>query len=220
MFTGLIQAVGHLAQIESLGADCRLRIDTGALDVSDAGIGDSIAVNGVCLTAVQWLADGFWTDVSAETLSCTTLGGLRTGARVNLETALLPSTRLGGHLVSGHVDGIGQILACEQDARSLRLSLKVPDELARYVAAKGSICMDGVSLTVNAVQGAVCGLNIVPHTLEQTIITEYAVGTKVNLEADIIARYLERLLLGEAAAKTPQISREFLAQHGFIHGTD
>lgn len=218
MFTGIIQAIGNISAIEPHGGDTRLRIATGKLDLSDVQLGDSIAVNGVCLTAIELPGDGFWADVSGETLEKTTLGELQLKQRVNLEKALTPTTRLGGHLVSGHVDGIGEVVARKPAARSVQFSIRTPDTLARYVAHKGSICVDGTSLTVNAVSGAVFELNIVPHTLQETIMDEYQPGCKVNLEVDLIARYLERLLLGERAAdpKVQGVSMELLAEHGFI----
>jgi riboflavin synthase len=218
MFTGIIQAMGTIAGMEQRGGDVRLRIRTGKLELGETQLGDSIAVNGVCLTAVELPGDGFAADVSRETLSLTTLGGLNSGSRVNLEKALTLSTPLGGHLVSGHVDGVGRVLERKDDARSVRLRIEAPAELARYIAAKGSICVDGTSLTVNGVEGAVFSLNIVPHTLQETIIADYASGTRVNLEVDLIARYLERLLLGGQAADKggSNISRTFLAEHGFL----
>jgi riboflavin synthase len=218
MFTGIIQAIGTIAGLEQRGGDVRLRIRTGKLDIGQTQLGDSIAVNGVCLTAVELPGDGFAADVSRETLSLTTLGGLNTGSHVNLEKALTLSTPLGGHLVSGHVDGMGRVLERKDDARSIRLRIEAPAELARYIAPKGSICVDGTSLTVNEVEGALFSLNIVPHTIEETIIGGYASGAKVNLEVDLIARYLERLLLGEKAAdpSSAGISRTFLAEHGFL----
>ena len=218
MFTGIIQAIGSISAIEPRGGDTRLRIATGKLELADVKLGDSIAVNGVCLTAVDLPGDGFWADVSGETLEKTTLGQLQVRQRVNLEKALTPTTRLGGHLVSGHVDGIGEVIARKPAARSVQFSIRTPDALARYVAHKGSICVDGISLTVNAISGAVFELNIVPHTLQETIMEEYQPGRQVNLEVDLIARYLERLLLGDRAADpTAQgISMELLAEHGFI----
>ncbi len=221
MFTGIIQAVGRIGALESRGGDARVQVETAGLDLSDAALGDSIAVSGVCLTAIEYTGQGFVADVSGETLSKTTFGSLKRGDPVNLETALLPSTHLGGHLVSGHVDGVGEVVSRAEDARSIRLRIKAPEALARYIAAKGSICVDGVSLTVNAVDGASFDLNIVPHTLDQTTLAHYAPGTRVNLEVDIIARYLERLLLGEAAAQTGAgLTRDLLARHGFIPGAD
>lgn len=219
MFTGIIEAVGRVEALEERGGDQRIRIEAGALDLSQVSVGDSIAVNGVCLTAVELRAQGFAADVSRESLSLTTLGKLKAGARVNLEQALRLSTPLGGHLVSGHVDGVGTLLEVREDARSWRLQIHAPGELARYIAPKGSICVDGTSLTVNKVKGAVFELNIVPHTLATTIIGEYRVGTQVNLEVDLIARYLERLLLGEQAAEPSGgvggLTEELLRRHGF-----
>ncbi|MGA1691516.1 MAG: riboflavin synthase [Sedimenticolaceae bacterium] len=200
MFTGIIESIGKIAKMEKRGGDVRLHIATGKLDLSDVALGDSIAVNGVCLTAVVLPGDGFVADVSNETLSLTSLGQLSTGSPVNLEKALTMSTRLGGHLVSGHVDGLGEVIAKSEDARSIRFTVKAPDELAKYIAHKGSVTVDGTSLTVNAVKGAEFELNIVPHTAQETIMSEYEVGRKVNLEVDLVARYLERLLLGDKAA--------------------
>jgi riboflavin synthase len=220
MFTGIIQAVGTIAGLESRAGDVRLRLRTGKLDLTDVRLGDSIAVNGVCLTAVDLPGDGFAADVSRETLSLTTLGDLAPGSRVNLEKALTLATRLGGHLVSGHVDGVGRVVERRDDARSVRFVVEAPAELARYVAHKGSICVDGTSLTVNAVSGARFDLNIVPHTLEETIMSDYSPGTRVNLEVDLVARYLERLLLGERAAQpgaeASAITLELLARAGFV----
>lgn len=216
MFTGIIQAVGEIAALEPQGGDLRLRVRTGKLDLGDVRPGDSIAVSGVCLTAVELPGDGFWADVSGETLAHTVIGDLKAGARVNLEKALLPTTRLGGHLVSGHVDGVGEVIERRSDARSERLRIRTPQGLARYIAAKGSICVDGVSLTVNAVERNVFELNIVPHTLAETTLNEYRPGRRVNLEVDLIARYLERLLLGDAAAEGGQgVTLDLLRAHGF-----
>jgi len=217
MFTGIIQSVGEVAAVEPRGEDLRLRVRTGKLDLADVRIGDSIATSGVCLTVVELPGDGFWADVSGETLACTSTGNLRTGDRVNLEKALTPSTPLGGHLVSGHVDGIGEVLSRRDDGRSVRFSMRAPDGLAKYIAAKGSVCVDGISLTVNAVDGAVFELNIVPHTLAETSMAEFQPGRKFNLEVDIIARYLERLLLGDRAAEAGSggVTRELLQRCGF-----
>ncbi len=217
MFTGIIEAVGEIAEMEPKGEDLRLRIRTGKLDLGDVALGDSIAVSGVCLTVVDLPGDGFWADVSGETLARTVLGDLAPGSRVNLEKALTPTTRLGGHLVSGHVDGVGEVLERRPEGRSERFRIRAPAELAKYIAEKGSICVDGISLTVNAVEGAVFDLNIVPHTLAETTMDEFRPGRRVNLEVDLIARYLERLLLGERAAETGGgISEAFLAEHGFL----
>jgi riboflavin synthase len=217
MFTGLIRAIGQIDRIAPVGGDMRVRVRTGKLPLTDLALGDSIAVNGVCLTAVELDSGRFAADVSRETLAYTTLGDLGSGARVNLEPALTLSTPLGGHLVSGHVDGVGEVLEVRQDARSWRLQIHAPADLGRYIAHKGSICVDGASLTVNRVTGCVFDLNIVPHTLEETIIGDYRPGTRVNLEVDLLARYLERLLLGDRAADvgTESLTLEFLRRHGF-----
>jgi riboflavin synthase len=198
MFTGIIQAVGTVAALEPRGGDLRISINTGKLPMADVELGDSIAVSGVCLTVIEKHASGFQADVSGETLRLTTLGGLAVNDAVNLEKALTLATRLGGHLVSGHVDGLGLVTARGEDSRSVRFTIQVPDALARYIAAKGSICIDGVSLTVNAVEGATFELNIVPHTLAETTLCDYRQGRQVNLEVDLVARYLERLLQGRA----------------------
>lgn len=218
MFTGIIQAIGEIRSLESRGGDVRLTVGAGKLDMEGVAPGDSIAVNGVCLTAVVLQGPGFAADVSRETLSLTTLGGLAIGSPVNLEKALTLATPLGGHLVSGHVDGMGRVLERREDARSIRFRVEAPPELARYIAHKGSICVDGTSLTVNSVSGATFDLNIVPHTLEETIMSGYVSGTGINLEVDLVARYLERLILGDKAAdpRASGITAEFLAEHGFL----
>ena len=194
MFTGIIQAVGKVTALEARGGDVRISIDTGALDLIKVNTGDSIAVNGCCLTVIEKSAHGFAADASRETLSLTTLGDLEPGSPLNLETALTLATPLGGHLVSGHVDGVGEVRERHEDARSVRFTVMVPAELARYVARKGSICVDGVSLTVNDVDVDQFDVNIIPHTLEHTIIGNYVAGTRVNIEVDLVTRYLERLL--------------------------
>ncbi|AOV16474.1 riboflavin synthase subunit alpha [Acidihalobacter aeolianus] len=218
MFTGIIQAVGSLRRVEPRGGDARMLIDAAGLDLAGAALGDSIAVNGVCLTAVAFEGGAFAADVSAESLSRTTLGGLAAGSPVNLELAMTPTTRLGGHLVSGHVDGVGEIVARRADGRSVRFEIRAPDRLARYIAEKGSICLDGISLTVNGVDGALFDINIVPHTLDMTTLGQARVGQAVNLEVDVIARYLERLLLGDDAARPESggITRDLLARHGYL----
>jgi len=170
---------------------------------------------------IELPGDGFWADVSVETLNFTTLGKLQPGARVNLEKALTPASRLGGHIVSGHVDGVGQVVSLTEDARSTRVELRAPEALAKYIAHKGSICVDGTSLTVNAVNGARFELNIIPQTMAETIFGEYHPDTAVNLEVDVIARYLERLVLGDAAADpeaASELSLETLADNGFLRG--
>lgn len=217
MFTGIIEAVGEITALQPSGGDLRVRVKSGKLDLSDVKLGDSIATNGVCLTVVELPGDGYWADVSAETLTVASVGSWKLGDKVNLEKALTPQTRLGGHMVSGHVDGIGEVVWRKTTARAEQFRLRAPDELAKYIAHKGSITIDGTSLTVNAVDGAEFELTIVPHTIAETVIGGYQAGTKVNLEVDLIARYLERLLLGDAAAKPSSegLTMEFLAQHGF-----
>lgn len=217
MFTGIILAIGTLSRIEPKGGDCRLTIDTGKLPLTDVKLGDSIAVSGVCLTAVELGPRHFCADVSKETLSRTTLGEAKTGTPVNLELALLPTTRLGGHLVSGHVDGVGRVVDKRGDARSVRYTIEAPANLAKYIAEKGSICIDGISLTVNEVDGARFGINIVPHTLKETTLGETDTGRRVNLEVDILARYTERLLLGDKAADGHSgVTMALLQNAGFV----
>jgi riboflavin synthase len=219
MFTGIIQAIGQIRRLERRGGDARLEIAAGKLPLNDLKAGDSVACNGACLTVTDFGSDWFAADVSVETLGVTTLGHLKTGARINLEKALALGDRLGGHLVSGHVDGIGEIVSLGPDARSTRVRVRAPRELARYIAHKGSICVDGTSLTVNRVEGAEFELNIIPTTMIETIFGDYRSGSRVNLEVDVIARYLERLMLGDAAADhaaaAQPITRETLRQHGF-----
>ncbi|MDO8267555.1 MAG: riboflavin synthase [Moraxellaceae bacterium] len=219
MFTGIIEAVGTVRAIEPRGGDVRLSIATGKLDLGDVKLGDSIATNGVCLTAVVLPGDGFAADVSTETLTRSTLKSLKVGDRVNLEKALMPQSRLGGHIVSGHVDGIGEVVSRDVSARAVLFRIKAPDELAKYIAEKGSITTDGISLTVNGLRGAEFDLTIVPHTVQETNIAGWQPGTKVNLEVDVIARYLERLLLGEKAADAGHqsgVTMAFLAENGFL----
>ncbi len=194
MFTGIVETLGTLAAIEPRDGDLRLVIEAGGLDLGAVRLGDSIAVNGVCLTVVEVEGNRFAADVSVETLDHTTAGAWTSGTRVNLEQALTVDKRLGGHIVSGHVDGVGEVLERHGDARSERFRLRAPLALARYIASKGSIAVDGTSLTVNAVDGTDFEFNIVPHTLAHTIIGGYRTGSRVNLEVDVIARYLERLL--------------------------
>nr|WP_320136562.1 riboflavin synthase [uncultured Amphritea sp.] len=220
MFTGIIEAVGVVAAAEKVQGDLRLYIRTGDLNLSDVKLGDSIAVNGVCLTAVALPGDGFWADVSRETLVHTRFPNLVPGERVNLEKAMQPTTRFGGHIVTGHVDGLGEVISVETDARSIRYKINAPTGIARYIAAKGSITVDGVSLTANAVDGHVFDLNIVPHTAQETIIASYQTGRKVHLEVDIIARYMERLInytddnITESAGG---VSMATLASAGFLN---
>jgi riboflavin synthase len=217
MFTGIILAIGKISAIERKAGDFRLKIETGKLSLSDAQPGDSIAINGVCLTAVELGARYFCADVSNETWTRTTLSHATVGTQVNLELALTPSTRMGGHIVSGHVDGIGKVIEKKADGRSFRFKFKAPDNLAKYIAEKGSICINGISLTVNEVKGAVFSVNIVPHTLKETTLGDAVAGTQVNLEVDLLARYMERLMQGEAAAYDHGgITEELLQKSGFF----
>ena len=217
MFTGIIESVGKIESIEDKGGDARVWIQTNKMDMSDVQLGDSIAMNGVCLTAIDLRKDAYCADVSGETLSLTSLKQLKEGSEVNLEKALTPNTRLGGHLVSGHVDGLGKVIERYDDARSVRFIIESPRSLAKYIAVKGSITLDGVSLTVNKLDGCQFELNIVPHTLQETIMNTYQAGSEVNLEVDLIARYLERLMLGEKAAEPgTTITESFLAENGFL----
>lgn len=194
MFTGIIKAVGKVESLAPVGGDVRIGIDTGELPMQGVNLGDSICVNGCCLTVIAKRANGFDADASKETLGLTTLGELKPGSPVNLETALTLSTPLGGHLVSGHVDGVGGVRARREEARSVRFDIEAPETLRRYIAHKGSVCVDGVSLTVNALRDNVFDVNIIPHTMSHTIFGGYRVGSRVNLEVDVMARYAERLL--------------------------
>ena len=216
MFTGIIEAVGAVKRLEPVGGDLRFVIAAGNLDMDDVQIGDSIAVNGVCLTVVEFDSASFSADVSNETISLTSLQGLQAGSAVNLEKAMLPTTRMGGHLVSGHVDGLGTVVDKSGDARSIRLEIEVPVALKKYIAVKGSICIDGTSLTVNSVDDCIIGLNIVPHTQERTVIQHYSKGTKVNLEVDLVARYLESLLLNMDDKDKGRVNMELLTRTGFV----
>ncbi len=220
MFTGIIEAVGTLAALTPKGEDVTVAVKSPTLDLSDVKLGDSIATNGVCLTVIELMADGYKADLSLETIKRTGFAQYKVGDRVNLEKALTLSSRLGGHLVSGHVDGVGEITQIIKLGRAVEYWVKAPDELARYISEKGSITIDGISLTVNDVDGANFKLTIVPHTALETIIEEYTVGRKVNLEVDVIARYLERLMLGDKAAQSNSthqgITMDFLARNGFL----
>lgn len=194
MFTGLIEGVGRIAALEPLGGDMRLRIAAGMLPFDGVAMGESIAVSGVCLTVVGFDADSFAADVSTETLSLTTLGDLAVGDAVNLERAMRPTDRLGGHLVSGHVDGVGRVSSIHDDARAQRWRFSAPASLSKYIAIKGSICVDGVSLTVNAVDDEGFEVALIPHTVAHTAFSTTRIGDTVNLEVDLVARYVERLL--------------------------
>jgi riboflavin synthase len=211
MFTGIIKAKGTISALQKRGGDVRLTVSSSGLPWESYEIGESISVNGVCLTAVSLHSDGFDMDVSNETLNVTALAGLAIGSEVNLEPAISVGERLGGHLVSGHVDCLGTVKSQTTDARSIRLNIEIPQEFARYVARKGSVCIDGVSLTVNAVSGCTFDVNIIPHTAEVTIIGGYKVATTVNIEVDLLARYIERLLMNDEDG----ISMNFLREHGY-----
>ena len=213
MFTGIIKAKGTVTALEQRGGDVRLSISSNGLPFGSFEVGESIAVNGVCLTAVALREDGFDTDVSTETLQVTALGGLASGNEVNLEPSLALGERLGGHLVSGHVDCVGKVVTRSADGRSVRFGFEIPGEYARYIARKGSVTVDGVSLTVNAVSAAGFDVNIIPHTAEQTLFGEYRVGSRVNIEVDLLARYIERLL---SAGDGGGITLEFLKANGYV----
>lgn len=193
MFTGIVQSIGEVRAITPRGGDVELLIGAPGLDLSSVAIGDSISCSGCCLTVTRIEGDAFAADASIETLNVTTLGKWRTGDRLNLEKALCAGQPLGGHYVTGHVDGIAAVVDRVNDARSIRVQFEAPAPLARYIARKGSVCIDGVSLTVNDVDGPRFSVNLIPHTLEVTTLDDYRAGTRVNLEVDIIARYLERL---------------------------
>jgi riboflavin synthase len=217
MFTGIIEAVGTLAELRRQGEDMVLTVYAPSLDFSDVKLGDSIATNGVCLTVIGLGDKSYTADVSLETLSCTSFAAVRVGDRVNLEKALMPTSRLGGHLVSGHVDGVGEVKSVSSSGRAIEYWIKAPGELSRYIAEKGSITVDGISLTVNGMQGDLFRLTIVPHTAQETTIASWKPGHKVNLEVDQIARYLERLMMGkgqESSAST--LTMETLAKAGFL----
>lgn len=217
MFTGIIEAVGTLRKLERRGDDIRLTVASGKLDLTDVRLGDSIATNGVCLTVVQQLADGYVADVSAETVSLTGFANYKVGTKVNLEKAVTPTTRLGGHMVSGHVDGIATVEQRLVRGQAIEFWLAAPTELARYIAHKGSITIDGVSLTVNEVDGHRFRLTIVPHTAGETTLIDLQAGDKVNIEVDLIARYLERLMrFDNKQAQGGGVTMEMLARAGFM----
>ncbi len=224
MFTGIIESVGKVKAMQPVGGDIRLVIESHDLDFSDVKLGDSIASNGICLTVVEFGDNYYAVDVSRETIARTALESLKTGHLVNLEKAMLPTTRFGGHIVAGHVDGVGVVRKLQQDARSIYIEIEIPEELAHYTATKGSITLDGISLTTNLVRDNIVCLNIIPHTAKVTNIAQHwLVGDKVNVEVDIVARYLERLLTkgaGTSSMNTPapqsQITESFLAENGFM----
>ena len=216
MFTGIIEATGKLAAVVKRGNDISVTIDSAELDFSDVKLGDSIACNGVCLTVTHLGPHSFNADISSETLAHTLFGHYQTGQRINLEKAMLPTTRMGGHIVSGHVDGVTEVIKVEQSGRAWHLWLALPKALAHYIAAKGSVTIDGVSLTVNELSNDAFRLTIVPHTAEQTTISQLKVGSKVHLEVDLIARYLERLLSKDNGSASSGVSMALLAQRGFL----
>ena len=215
MFTGIIEAVGKVKSNIQIQGEWRLDIDTGDLDMTDVSLGDSIAVNGCCLTVVQKSKNAFLADVSNETMRCTALNYLTNGVRVNLEKAMLATDRFGGHLVSGHVDGVGSLINIEPEGKSLKMTFKSSPLIDKYIAAKGSICIDGTSLTVNEIVGEDFTINVIPHTQVQTIIGDYEIGRLVNLEVDIISRYLERLTKSKSDQKPEKIDLEFLKSNGY-----
>jgi riboflavin synthase len=218
MFTGIIESLGKVESLQNVGGDVRLRIGTD-LDMSDVHLGDSIATNGICLTVIEWGENWYAADVSRESLNRTTLGTWKVGQPVNVEKAMLPTTRFGGHIVSGHVDAVGEITLVREDARSIYYEVTAPAGIAKYLAEKGSVTVDGISLTINHLRGNIISLNLIPHTAERTNIGTWKTGAKVNLEVDVLARYIERLMLGDKAAEVKEqskLSMAFLAENGFL----
>ncbi len=219
MFTGIIEAVGTITAIQQHAKDVTISVDSGDLDLSDVKLGDSISHNGVCLTVTKLNEQGFDVDLSHETLKRSAFSQIKTGFAINLEKAMQMNSRFGGHIVSGHVDGVGEITSITKLGSAVEYWVKAPAELAKYIAEKGSITVDGISLTTNEIDGASFKLTIIPHTIAQTIMAGYVVGTQVNLEVDVIARYLERLLLGDKAAEAQQEKKstmDLLARSGFL----
>ena len=215
MFTGIIEAVGTLTAITPKGEDISVTVEVGKLDMSDVKLGDSIATNGVCLTVVDCSSTSYTADLSLETLNKTGFTDYQVGSKVNLEKAMLPTTRFGGHIVSGHVDGVGEIVERNQVGRAIEFWVSMPQELSKYLAEKGSITVDGISLTVNALRKNAFKLTIVPHTGDETTIKDFHVGRKVNLEVDVLARYMERLLTSQSSQPESRLTMEFLQQNGF-----
>jgi len=215
MFTGIIETVGLISATRRVGGDVRITVSAPDFSKREVALGDSIAVNGVCLTVVEQQSERFSFDVSMESINHTLIGDWVVGTQVNLEMALLPTTRLGGHLVSGHVDGIATLTDLSEDARSWRMVFEVPEQLKRYVAKKGSITINGTSLTVNSVDDRNFDINVIPHTFQVTTLGGLQPGDQVHIEVDLIARYLERLLLGSTDPSDSNISRAFLAERGF-----
>lgn len=217
MFTGIIESVGVLSQMTKQNDGYRVEIKVGKLDLSDVKLGDSIASNGVCLTVVQLTSDSFYADVSGETVSLTGFVDYNLGQVINLEKAVTPTTRLGGHMVSGHVDGIGTIVSIHNHGSSIDYWVSAPQTLMRYIALKGSITIDGISLTINGLEGDTFRLTIVPHTSDETTISHFGVGTKVNVEVDQIARYLERLMqVNQGNSTVGKLDMDLLARSGFL----
>ncbi len=217
MFTGIIEAVGTLTALTPKGKDISVTVDSGKLDLSDVKLGDSIATNGVCLTVVELTGSGYVADLSLETLKRTAFVNYRAGQKVNLEKAMLPTTRFGGHMVSGHVDDVAEVIERSHTGRAIEFWLKAPAHLAKYISEKGSVAVDGISLTVNAIRGDEFKLTIVPHTASETTMEAFTAGRKINLEVDVIARYLERLMMGEKAAEPKsEVSMDLLARSGFL----
>lgn len=216
MFTGIVEAVGKLTAITPKGEDITVTVEVGKLDMSDVKLGDSIATNGVCLTVIDFGSNYYSADLSLETLKKTVFANYQVGEKVNLEKAMLPTTRFGGHIVSGHVDGVGEIVERNQVGRAIEFWVAMPAEISKYVAEKGSITVDGISLTVNDLRKNAFKLTIVPHTCEETTIDQFQVGRKVNLEVDVLARYMERLLQGQQEEQPEsRITMDFLQQNGF-----
>ncbi|WP_159655210.1 riboflavin synthase [Vibrio atypicus] len=216
MFTGIVEAVGTLTAITPKGEDISVTVSVGKLDMGDVKLGDSIATNGVCLTVVDYSETSYTADLSLETLQKTGFADYQAGDKVNLEKAMLPTTRFGGHIVSGHVDGVGEIVERNMVGRAIEFWVSMPEEITKYVAEKGSITVDGISLTVNALRKNAFKLTIVPHTGEETTIADFHVGRKVNLEVDVLARYMERLLTSQKEQQPESnITLEFLQQNGF-----
>ncbi|WP_394166764.1 riboflavin synthase [Photobacterium piscicola] len=217
MFTGIIEAVGKISAMTPKGADVSVTVDSGSLDLSDVKLGDSIATNGVCLTVVKLTGKGYVADLSLETLNRTAFVNYKAGQVVNLEKAMVATTRFGGHMVSGHVDAVAEVIERQHIGRAIEFWIKVPPQFAKYISEKGSVAVDGISLTVNAVRGDEFKLTIVPHTAAETTMADFKVGRKINLEVDVIARYLERLMLGDKAAeKQSQVTMDLLARTGFL----
>ena len=215
MFTGIVEAVGTLSAITPRGEDITVTVNVGNLDMADVKLGDSIATNGVCLTVVEYNDHSYSADLSLETLKKTGFVDYQAGDEVNLEKAMLPTTRFGGHIVSGHVDGVGEIVERNQVGRAIEFWVEMPAEISKYVAQKGSVTVDGISLTVNALRKNAFKLTIVPHTGEETTIADFHVGRKVNLEVDVLARYMERLLTSQQEQPESRITMDFLQQNGF-----